>query len=443
MEKEKIDYNKYTHEINFIKVKEHTFMQKVRKRLTKNKIFIIVIPSFFLTIMSVIISVIGVVESIKSTEIYNKQLEIMENDREPYFILKSKPIDGVYSGNGYNYTKRLCTIENGGGLITGACLFPVYTEVKIEIFNKKLGKRCTYILIYSGLFEDVDIKNSSFLYDIESKTFRFYILESDKFNNFIHNLQLELEKTFPPSEENKWMERIQISYDNKVEIQYINYKNIEYNQVYKVNSYDRMTLISPEENDEVILLGNASIEEDYRYIIRDVCKEIKESMTLESGKPNSLRNPQYGTTKENREDAIFDAKHCLSSDISFSRVQLIENLEKLGYIHEDAVYAADNCGADWNEQAVKTAENYLFFEPYSYNKLLEALTSIEKFTHDQAIYGINNCEVDWNYQAERRIQVYVHENKSCSYDELIKLLEEEGYTHEQAVYGVEHNGYTQ
>ena len=47
MEKEKIDYNKYTHEINFIKVKEHTFMQKVRKRLTKNKIFIIVIPSFF------------------------------------------------------------------------------------------------------------------------------------------------------------------------------------------------------------------------------------------------------------------------------------------------------------------------------------------------------------------------------------------------------------
>ena len=235
MEKEKIDYNKYTHEINFIKVKEHTFMQKVRKRLTKNKIFIIVIPSFFLTIMSVIISVIGVVESIKSTEIYNKQLEIMENDREPYFILKSKPIDGVYSGNGYNYTKRLCTIENGGGLITGACLFPVYTEVKIEIFNKKLGKRCTYILIYSGLFEDVDIKNSSFLYDIESKTFRFYILESDKFNNFIHDLQLELEKTFSPSEENKWMERIQISYDNKVEIKYINYIHIEYNQVYKVN----------------------------------------------------------------------------------------------------------------------------------------------------------------------------------------------------------------
>lgn len=442
MEKKKIDYNKYTHEINFIKVKEYTLMQKVSKRLKKNKLFITVIPSLSLTIMSVIISVIGVVESIKSTEIYNKQLEIMENDREPYFILKSKPIDGVYSGNDYNYTKRLCTIENGGGLITGACSFPVYTDVKIEIFNKGLEKRCTYILTYGGLFEDVDIKNSSFVYDIESKTFRFYILESDKFNNFIHDLQLELEKIFPPSGENKWMERIQISYDNIVEIQYINYKNIEYHQVYKVNSYDRMTLISPEENDEVILLGNASIEEDYRYIIRDVCKEIKESMTLESGKPNSLRNPQYVTTKENREDAILDAKYYLSSFLSYSKPLLIERLEKDGYIHENAVYAADNCGADWNEQAVKRTKDYLSFEPHSYNKLLEILTSIEKFTYDQAIYGIDNCEVDWNYQAERRIQGYVHTNKSCSYDELIKLLEDEGYTHEQAVYGLEQNGYT-
>lgn len=430
-----IKYNKKTKEI---------IIYEIGKFITKKNIinFIKIIPSFALTVMSLVITWVGVGYNERSAEIYEKQLEIMENDREPYFILKSKPIDGVYSGNDYNYTKRLCSIKNGGGLITGACLFPVYTDVKIEIFNKGLGKRCTYILIYDGLFEDVDIKNSSFLYDIESKTFRFYILESDKFNNFIHDLQLELEKTFSPSEENKWMERIQISYDNKVEIQYINYKNIEYNQVYKVNSYDRMTLISPEENDEIIPLGNASIEEDYRYIIRDVCKEIKESMTLESGKPNSLRNPRYGTTKENREDAILDAKYYLSSFLSYSKPLLIEKLEKDGYIHEDAIYAADNCGADWNKQAVKTAENYISFEALSYNKLLEALTSIEKFTYEQAKYGINNCEVDWNEQARKRIQSYVYSNELCSYDELIKLLEEEGFTYEQAVYGVEQNGFS-
>ena len=440
----KIKYNKYTNEIDVIKVEKNTWIKRTRKLLNKNKIFIIVIPSFFLTVMSVMLSAIGVIASVKSTEIYNKQLEILENDREPYFLMKSKPVDGFYKGKDYIYTKKLCTINNKGGLITGAYVFPVYTNIIIEVFNKGAKERKTYVLAYDGLFEDTDVKKSTFLYDIESKTFKFYICESDKFNDFIYNLQLELEKKFPASEKNNWMERITISYENKAEIRYINYKNIEFNQVYKIDSYDRLVLISQEEkNNKIIFLGNANINEDYRYIIQDVCKEIEESMTSKTGKPNNIRNPRYRTEDENKENAIFDAKHCLSSDISFSRVQLIENLEKLGNIHEDAVYAADNCGADWNEQAVKTAENYLFFEPYSYNKLLEALTSIEKFTHDQAIYGINNCEVDWNYQAERRIQVYVYENKSCSYDELIKLLEEEGYTHEQAVYGVEHNGYTQ
>lgn len=37
----------------------------------------------------------------------------------------------------------------------------------------------------------------------------------------------------------------------------------------------------------------------------------------------------------------------------FSYTGLIEQLEYEQYSHDDAVYAADNCGADWNEQAAK------------------------------------------------------------------------------------------
>lgn len=438
-----IKYNKYTNEIDIVKVEKNTWIKRIRKLLNKNKIFIIVIPSFFLTVMSVILSNIGLITSIKSTAIYNKQLEILENDREPYFLMKSEPVDGIYEGKDYSYTKKLCTIKNKGGLITGAHIFPVYTDITIEIFNKELNKWITYILTYDGLFEDLDVKKSTFLYDIESKTFKFYICESDKFNDFIYNLKLELKKTFSTSGKNNLMENIVISYENKAEIGYINYKNIEFNQVYKIDSYDRLVLISEKEkNSEIIFLGNASINEDYRYIIQDVCREIEESMTSKTGKPNNIRNPRYSSIEENKENAISDAKHCLFSNFSFSRTQLIESLENLGNIHEDAVYAADNCGANWNEQAAKAAEKYLSFEPYSYNKLLEILTSIEKFTYDQAIYGINKCKIDWNYQAKRRIEQYIYSNKTSSYDELIQLLENEGYTHEQAVYGVEHNGYT-
>lgn len=436
---------KYTNEIDIVKIRKNTLIKRTRKFLKKNKIFIIVIPSFFLTVMSVIVSSFGVITSIKSTEIYDKQLEILENDREPYFLIKSELVDGIYQGRDYDYTKKLCTIKNKGGLITGAYIFPVYTDITIGVFNKKLGERSTYILTYDGLFEDIGINKSSYLYDIESKTFKFYIRESDKFDDFIYNLKLELEKAFPASKEDNWIERIEISYENKAEIVYINYKNIEFNQVYKIDSYDRLVLISSEkENNDAIFLGSASIEEDYKYIIQDICREIEESMTSKTGVPKNIRNPQYTNTNKNKEKALFDAKHYVSSStLSYSRVKLIEILEEIGYVHEDAVYAVDNCGADWDKQALKTAKNYLLFEPYSYNKLLEVLTSIEKFPYEQAIYGVDNCEADWSYQAERRVQSYVYSNESCTYNELIKLLEDEGYTHEQSVYGIEQNGYTQ
>ena len=45
--------------------------------------------------------------------------------------------------------------------------------------------------------------------------------------------------------------------------------------------------------------------------------------------------------------------------MAFSYSGLVEQLEFEQYSHDDAVYAADNCGADWNKQAAKSAKNYL------------------------------------------------------------------------------------
>ena len=56
-------------------------------------------------------------------------------------------------------------------------------------------------------------------------------------------------------------------------------------------------------------------------------------------------------------NALRSAKNYLSI-MAFSYSGLIRQLEFEKYTTEEATYAADNCGADWNEQALKKAKNY-------------------------------------------------------------------------------------
>lgn len=72
---------------------------------------------------------------------------------------------------------------------------------------------------------------------------------------------------------------------------------------------------------------------------------------------------------------------------SFSYTGLIEQLEFEQFSHEDAAFAADNCGADWNEQAAKKAESYLEYTSFSRDGLIQQL-EFEGFTKEQAEYGV-------------------------------------------------------
>lgn len=73
----------------------------------------------------------------------------------------------------------------------------------------------------------------------------------------------------------------------------------------------------------------------------------------------------------------------------FSHQGLIEQLEYEGFSNEDATYAADNCGADWNMQAAKSAEMYMKVKGYSRSELIEQL-EYEGFTAEQAAYGADS-----------------------------------------------------
>mgnify|MGYP003564406486 FL=1 len=72
---------------------------------------------------------------------------------------------------------------------------------------------------------------------------------------------------------------------------------------------------------------------------------------------------------------------------AFSRSGLIEQLEFEGYSTQDATYAVDAVGADWNEQAAKKAESYLASSSFSRQGLIDQLV-FEGFSQAEAEYGV-------------------------------------------------------
>lgn len=116
---------------------------------------------------------------------------------------------------------------------------------------------------------------------------------------------------------------------------------------------------------------------------------------------------------------------------------MIEEIPKFSY--DDAAYAVNHSGADWNCQAMIRAQSSLRggFVGYSPDMLINDLEGWG-FTYDQAIYAIKHVNVNWNKQAEIFAQnALQNESTSFSYNGLIKFLESFGFTHEQAVYGAD------
>lgn len=128
----------------------------------------------------------------------------------------------------------------------------------------------------------------------------------------------------------------------------------------------------------------------------------------------------------------------------YSYLYIIEYLGNNGIAYDDCVYAADNCGIDWYEQALKFADSEFTFG-LSYKGLYEHLLNV-KFTEEQAQYAADNCSKDWNKEAAAcaRMEKTFYEvgydfgrDRVCSREYIINQLEHKGFTHEQAVYGAD------
>lgn len=103
--------------------------------------------------------------------------------------------------------------------------------------------------------------------------------------------------------------------------------------------------------------------------------------------PPPAPKPSATTSQTN---ALKSAGSYLKNVGGFSHSGLIEQLEYEDFSAEDATWAADNCGADWNAQARQSAASYMkSVGGFSRGGLIDQL-EYEGFTPDQAAIGADS-----------------------------------------------------
>lgn len=102
--------------------------------------------------------------------------------------------------------------------------------------------------------------------------------------------------------------------------------------------------------------------------------------------PSTSSNASTPSPTTGEKNALRTAREYLNFS-AFSYTGLIKQLEYEGYSTEEATYAADNCNANWNEQAAKSAKEYLDMSSFSRQELINQLI-YEGYTQEQAEYGV-------------------------------------------------------
>lgn len=134
---------------------------------------------------------------------------------------------------------------------------------------------------------------------------------------------------------------------------------------------------APDEPEAESKSGNEKLMEAWEN--RNADSEPEEQPQASSA-PASSSNPTLG-----EQNALRSARDYVDM-AGFSYTGLIGQLEYEGYSHEESVYGADNCGADWNTEAAESAKDYMDMTAFSRQGLIDQLL-YEGYTQEQAEYG--------------------------------------------------------
>lgn len=246
----KLIYNENKKEIDVVELgktseEEEKKSRKVKTCLENNKIFFEVFSYVLVGIMGIVISFVGWKTNKRSADIYQRQLEILDNDREPYFSLSYETINEERNENGYNIINKY-TIKNEGGLINDAYLSDIKSCMIICVENDE--NKYKYYL--DGKFS---IPNEQYIYNLENKKFSFYGQENYEFLNFIEALEKDITFLFNECD-------VDISVNDYIKINYVNYKNERYNKVYEFSKDGIFTKLE-DDKEKVIVLGGTRYNE--------------------------------------------------------------------------------------------------------------------------------------------------------------------------------------
>ena len=107
------------------------------------------------------------------------------------------------------------------------------------------------------------------------------------------------------------------------------------------------------------------------------------SSSTSASSSDSQTSSRSSYTPTRGEQNALSTAHDYLDTMAFSRSGLIDQLKYEGYTDSEAEYAVDNCGADWDYQAVLMAEEYLDAMSFSRSGLIDQL-EYEGFSYSQA-----------------------------------------------------------
>ena len=116
-------------------------------------------------------------------------------------------------------------------------------------------------------------------------------------------------------------------------------------------------------------------------------------------------------------------------------IQFLVEYENVEY--EDAVWAADHCGADWKENALQTALIYLEGTIYSYDYLIADLQTYDDFTLEEATYAADHCGADWQEQAILKAKDLIGWQYHSRSQLITEMKNNWMFSEELAIYGVD------
>ena len=91
---------------------------------------------------------------------------------------------------------------------------------------------------------------------------------------------------------------------------------------------------------------------------------------------------------KNKEEALELAKYLGSVGDVLSHAKLVEELKDSGYTEAEATYAADNCGENWDNNAINVAIIYAKYNRPRH-EIISKLTKEDLFTYEQAIRAVD------------------------------------------------------